>query len=107
MLLFSGKKYAKNDTEFVDSLFQDGGTCAGYYQRISNGIRLMTIKKEYFAFLVSNKHGERFIVSMGSKDGKPYYMHGLNEQDAIYLGVSGMKSSVIDGEIDAAMRCKD
>lgn len=107
MLIFNDRKYAKNDTEFVDSLFKSGSTCAGYYQRISNGIRMMTIKKEYFAFLVSNKHNERFIVSMGCRDGKPYYMYGLNSSDAIALGVDQMTSGQIESLIDAAMRCKD
>ena len=108
MLIFNGKKYAKNDTEFVDSLFHTDGTCVGYYQKVSNGIRLMTMKKMYFAFLVSNKHNEKFIVSMGqTSDGKPFYMYGLNSNDAIYLGVSEMSRQAQYDAIEAAMRCKD
>lgn len=32
MITLNGKKFARNNREFVDSLFSPGGTCVGYYK---------------------------------------------------------------------------
>jgi hypothetical protein len=46
MLTLNGKKFARNDSEFVESLFHPGGTCVGYYKATSRQIFLMDHQKE-------------------------------------------------------------
>lgn len=44
MITFNGVKFAKNDKEMTDSLFQQGGTCAGFYKVTKRGIQLMDLQ---------------------------------------------------------------
>lgn len=91
MITINGKKYAKNDAEFTESLFNPGGTCVGYYKKLKNGIQLMTMQKELFAFMVNNSHNERFFVSAGRlENGKAFYMYGLSDSAARWLGIENM-----------------
>jgi len=55
MIILNGKKFAKNDTEFVDSLFQTGGTCDGFYKANKKSIHLMNMQGERIATI--NKYG--------------------------------------------------
>ena len=40
-----GAKYASNEDEFINSLFQTGGTCVGYYKEQKDKIYLFDIKR--------------------------------------------------------------
>lgn len=87
MIEFNGRTFAKNDAEFVASLFNSGGTCSGFYKRRKDGIALYDMQNNPRVFLVSNKFGERFSVSMTRNSaGKLFYMHGLSESDALFVG---------------------
>lgn len=55
MLTLNGKKFARNDSEFTDSLFQSGGTCVGFYKPRRNSIVLMNMQRERIG--VINCHG--------------------------------------------------
>jgi len=55
MIMINGKKFAENDGDMTDSLFQHGGTCVGYAKRYKRQIVLSNIQKERIA--VINKHG--------------------------------------------------
>lgn len=87
MLLFNGKKYAKNDAEFTESLFTDQ-TCNGYYKKTRNGIQLFNMRHELVAFIVNNTAQGHFVVSATMYSTKPRYMFGLSSHTADYLGLS-------------------
>jgi hypothetical protein len=85
VLTINGKHFAQNDAEFLNSLFNAGGTCSGYYKKLKRGIRLYNMQKELFAFVVNNRHSERFFVSASIVNGKPWYMYALTDKDKHYL----------------------
>ena len=101
MLIFNGKKYAKNNDEFISSLFVAGATCNGFYKRTKNGIRLFDMQNILQGFIVNNKHNERFIVSASVHDGKVHYMFGASEALEKWLGVFGMSAYAERVAIDA------
>lgn len=75
MITFNGVKFAKNNKEMTDSLFQQGGTCAGFYKVTKRGIQLTDLQRNIIAFIVNNGYGERFIVSATRMDnGRIRYM---------------------------------
>jgi hypothetical protein len=90
MLHFNGLRFAKNDAEMIESLFSHGGTCAGFYKRLKSGFQLLNLQKELFAFLVDNKHGEKFVVTASRRDGKAFYMYGSSAITERLLGLDGM-----------------
>lgn len=105
MLTFNGKRFAKNDAEFTGSLFQPGGTCCGYYKRLRNGIKLYDQQHQLQAFLVDNRHGERFVVTAYTfpGDGRDRFMHSTTTSTARWLGIEGLKYGDDRALIDAAL----
>jgi hypothetical protein len=88
MITINGNKYAKNESEFIDSLFEQGNTCDGFYKRKSNGIELYNMQNELFAFIVNNKHNEQFFVSASElSNGKKWYSYSLTTQAEKILGM--------------------
>ena len=45
MIELNGKKFAENDKEFANSLFESGSTCVGYAKRLKRQIQLMDHQK--------------------------------------------------------------
>ena len=39
------RKFASSEDEFINSLFQKGGTCVGYYKKEGNKLYLFDIKR--------------------------------------------------------------
>lgn len=93
MLEINGKKYAKNDSEFIDSLFQTGGTCYGFYRKVRGGVKLMDHQKNIFVFIVNNKYNEQFFVSASALNGKTYYMNSTSSIDDKILGLDELSYS--------------
>lgn len=93
MLIFNGKKYAKNDAEFMESLFHRDSTCNGYYKRLKRGIQIFNMQRLLIAFVVSNDKQGHFTVSASIHDGKPVYMYGLNDETKKYLGLDALTYS--------------
>jgi hypothetical protein len=89
MIVFNGMKFAKNQTELVNSLFNTGGTCSGLYRKTKNGTKLYKGNGELFAYIVHNDKQGYFVVSACEHDGKARYMFGLCSLDEQYLGLSG------------------
>lgn len=88
MININGKKYAKNDSEFTSTLFDNDGTASGYYKKRSNGVLLMDIQKRPFAFVVVNKYGdEPFLVSCSQTEEGIRYMFGLSSLDEKMLSM--------------------
>ena len=65
MIIINGNKFAKNDKEFTSSLFEQGGTCFGYYKKTVNGIQLIDMQKNIIAFIANGikRKEQPFIVS--------------------------------------------
>ena len=88
MLIFNGKKYARNDAEFTASLFDASGTCNGFYKRIKGGVQLFNMQRELTAFIVDRSNLERFVVSAGMANGRARYMFGLSTAAEQWLGIA-------------------
>jgi hypothetical protein len=55
MLILNGKKFAESESEFIESLFDSGGTCAGYAKRNKRSVTLKNMQGEKIG--VINSHG--------------------------------------------------
>jgi len=55
MITLNNKKFAANEKEFTNSLFQSGGTCVGYYKAYKNVINLLDHNKVKVGII--NKYG--------------------------------------------------
>lgn len=55
MLIINNKKFAKNNSEFINSLFNPGGTCVGFYKVNKKSIVLMDHQNNRIG--VINRHG--------------------------------------------------
>jgi hypothetical protein len=84
MLYFNGLKFAKNEREFIDSLFS-GQTCSGFYKDRKNEVLLYNLQYELFSAIV--KQQTPFIVSACFKDGNYWFVNSLTEIDCIFLGL--------------------
>lgn len=62
-LTMCGLTYARSKTLLVDTLFRPEGTASGFFHVAKNGILFSDPSGEPFAFLVANRHNERFFVS--------------------------------------------
>jgi hypothetical protein len=92
MITFNGKQYAKNDSEFTETLFQAGNTANGFYKKVKNGIKLYNIQKELIAFIKRDMQGDSaFIVNAYTYggDGKDRYMASTSSTVEQYLGIYG------------------
>ena len=90
MLIFNGRKFAKNDKEFVASLFDAGGTCQGYYKRVKAGVKLYDHQRALQAFIVDNSHRERFVVSAYKTDKGDRFMFAASSVTEKWLGLEGL-----------------
>lgn len=53
MIIIQGLKFAKNEKEFVNSLFEDGKTAYGYAKRFKHHIYLYDMQRNVFGVLVN------------------------------------------------------
>ncbi len=72
MIILNGNKFAESDSEFVDSLFESGGTCSGYAKRNKKSVTIMNMRKEKVGLI--NAHG---VLGSATKqpDGKWWYSY--------------------------------
>ena len=77
---------------FVRSLFQGPVTPSGFFKVRKNGVLFLAADGNPFAFLVANKHGERFFVTCrkAAETGRLRYMYTLVESDIQKLGLVGV-----------------
>jgi hypothetical protein len=88
-LTVGSTKFARTSALLTASLFHKGGTANGTYKVRKNGILFLNAKGEPFAFLVANRHGERFFVSCCTEGNGIRYGYGLADWDKALLGLSG------------------
>lgn len=103
MIEFNGRKYAKNESELIDSLFTTGGTLDGTYKKYHNRIELTHGNKEHCiaivrekgiykdatsSMVVSKANNGRFMYSTSSWDDKLFnipdsYMAKLDNANSL------------------------
>lgn len=73
----------------VPSLFQGPATPSGFFKVRKNGVLFLDLDGNPFAFLVANKHGERFFVTCRKTDetGELRFMYSLCLTDLKKLGL--------------------
>ena len=78
MINLNGKLFAKNDEEFVSSLFNPKGTCVGFYKSIKSGVELLNQKKERIGVINNNK-----VLCCATKIGNGKYWYSFSDIDLI------------------------
>jgi hypothetical protein len=75
MITLNGKQFALNNKEFINSLFNTGATCVGYYKPLKNQIKLMDMQKvkigvitKHKVLLLATKRPEGWWYSYGTID---------------------------------------
>ena len=90
MISINGRKFAKNDSEFVDSLFNNDGTCDGYYKVMKRNIMFYDMQKKPSFTVTVNKWNEvLFSNARQLDDGKIWYSY-LGQEKAKYLGIESL-----------------
>ena len=92
MLTFNNKEFAKNDKEFVSSLFSVGGkgTCSGFYKKTKRGVYLYNVQNELFAFMKADDKFTGIVTAYKNNDGKTYYMNALASDTEKWLGLENV-----------------
>ena len=88
ILNINGAKFARNDSAFVKTLFDDDGTACGLYKVRKRGIEFMRPDGKLFAFLSASKGCEQFFVSAFKTDGKKRYMCSTSSEAEDLLNLS-------------------
>ena len=70
MIHLNGKKFAENEKEFVNSIFESDGTCVGFARRYKKSVSLFDHQKNKIA--VINNHGV-LCCATKRKDGRYWY----------------------------------
>ncbi len=86
--------FARSKAALVDTLFHpvNGRTANGYCVKRKGGVAFHKPDGEIFAFLVCNRHGERFFVSVGTNGAEQtVYMHSTSSADEARLGLAGLR----------------
>ena len=95
MITLNNKKLARNDEEFIDSLFKAGGTCVGYYR--PNKVSITILDHNKVKVGVINKHG---VLCKATKQSTGKYWYSFGDIDIIGKGAS---YSAMQDDIQAAL----
>ena len=82
--------FVRKNSQITDTLFLPGGTASGTFKVTAAGILFSNLQGEPFAFLVANRHGERFFVSCSRSEpdgGRIRYLFSTMTCDEKYLGL--------------------
>ncbi len=69
MITLNNKKFAENEKEFTDSLFEGGGTCVGYARINKKTISILNIQKEKIGVITIHK----VLLSATKLDSKKWW----------------------------------
>ena len=78
MIELNGKKFARNDKEFTNSLFAKGGTCVGYYRPYKKSIALMDQHKNRIGVITANR-----VLACATKQENGKYWYSYADIDLI------------------------
>lgn len=87
MLIINGHKFAKNDKEAMDTLFQKGGTFFGFYKKLKGRIIFKDMQGKVFAALVVNSHDFADFVNAIELNGRIHYQYAASEKNEKIFGV--------------------
>ena len=81
MIVLNKKKFVKNDSELIETLFQKtGGTGVGYYKVLKYKIKLYNIQKELIGVITKNG-----VLAKASKiNGRYWYSYGTIKEVGEY-----------------------
>jgi hypothetical protein len=91
MITLNGNKFAADDTEFTNSLFDTDGTCVGFYKAYKNVINLLDMHKVKVG--VITKHGALALATR-LDNGKWWYSHGTIALVGAYDKLSDLNNDV-------------
>ena len=72
MLILNNKKLARNDKEFINSLFHTGGSCSGYYKVNKKSISILDMQKNKVGVIINGVIGKATKLD----NGKYWYSYG-------------------------------
>tara|TARA_R110000764_G_scaffold40882_10_gene91502 strand:+ start:380 stop:676 length:297 start_codon:yes stop_codon:yes gene_type:complete len=88
MIKLNGQQFALNNKEFINSLFNTGSTCVGYYKPLKNQIKLMDMQKvkvgvitKHKVLALATKRPEGWWYSYGTIDLIGEYDYGQQTRD--------------------------
>jgi hypothetical protein len=84
MITLYGKKYAKNEKQFTETLFQKDGTANGFYKVTKAGIYLSDMQGNERAFI---RHDGLGPVTVHRHNGKRQFMFAASTLDEKWLNV--------------------
>lgn len=90
MININGNKFAKNEKELIDTLFNSRQTAMGTYKKKNGGAMFFNLKKEPWFFLTKDK----FFVSCTRHEGKIWYMYALDSLDERKLGLKSYSDEI-------------
>lgn len=93
MIEVNGRKFAKNDAEFVGSLFDPTGTCQGYYS-IKKGGKVVVLsdhQRKPRVAAVMTQDGPMLVTCHKRENGRLWYMFSTTSVDEQWLGVEGYR----------------
>ena len=93
MIILNDKKFAVNDTEFTNSLFEVGGTCVGYYKKNRKSIYLMDHQKNRVG--VINKELVLGTATI-QEDGAYWYSYATPSLIGEYDTYSSQRQNVLN-----------
>jgi hypothetical protein len=85
-LVINGLEFAKNSSEFTDTVFRKGGTAYGYYKKLKNHIHLMDMRGKIFAAIICTPDFQG-IVDASKINGLVFYKHAATDKTKKLLGV--------------------
>ena len=73
MITLNGKKFARDEEEFTNSLFEKGGTCSGYYRVYKKSVALLDHNKNKIGVVTLSK-----VLALATRqdNGKYWYSYG-------------------------------
>jgi len=99
MLTLYGKKYAKNNGEFTDTLFERDGTANGFYRVLKSGIYFSDMQGNERAFIRRDGLGP---VTVSKHNGKRRYMHATSSLEESWLGIPDSYMATVEGAKELA-----
>jgi len=75
MIILNGKKFAANQDEFAQSLFESGGTCVGYYTPCKNKKSMYLLDAQKNRIGAINSEG--VLCSATLINDKWFYSYGI------------------------------
>mgnify|MGYP006440878275 CR=1 FL=1 len=88
MLYIDKLKFARNEKEFQNSLFEKNGTASGYYRMRRCSIILMDHNKVVLAAIIWNRHDLKAFVNATTLDnGKKFFQFSMDGERKKFLGV--------------------